>query len=212
MTTESSDSPKSEVHDTSRAMQELRLSILSCNTCGEFDEKIVKKTGAVKRTPVVKIRDTATRLTDSSTRPVPGSGSEHAKYLFIGEAPGENEDEEGEPFIGRSGKYLKRKLIPRLAKIKLADCRFTNIVKCHPENNRDPYVSEIKACNPWLQAEIDLVQPEVIFTVGRIATKTLLGFSKLATCHGQVYEWHGYPVMPLYHPAGVNRGCESEGT
>ena len=190
----------------SPAMKELKLSILTCNTCGEFTEREVKKTGEVKLTPLVKIRAGATRLTDSSSSPVPGSGSESAKYLWIGEAPGENEDEGGEPFIGTSGKYLKQKLIPRLAGIPLAECRFTNIIKCHPEKNRDPYVNEIKACFPWLQAEIDLVKPEVIFAIGRIATKTLLGFTKLSDCHGQVYEWRGYPVMPLYHPAGVNRG------
>jgi len=185
-------------------LQQLRLSILSCSTCGDTSEKVVKKTGEVKITPLVKIPAKATSVVDSSEAPVPGSGSLTPRYLFIGEAPGENEDIEGEPFIGVSGKYLKRKLITQLAGIKLRDCRFTNIIKCHPLDNRDPYASEIKACWPWLQSEIALIKPEVIFTVGRIATKQILGKS-LAESHGQVFEWNGYPVMPLYHPAGVNR-------
>ena len=185
-------------------IESLRLSILACQTCGEYTEKTVKKTGEVKRTPVVKIPKGKVPLTESSSNPVPGSGPEDAEFLWIGEAPGEDEDSEGEPFIGRSGRYLKQRLITQLAGIRLKQCRFTNIVKCHPLDNRDPVASEIKACYPWLETEIRLINPKVIFTVGRIATRVITG-EVLKTTHGQVLERDGRLVIPLYHPAAVDR-------
>ena len=181
----------------------LDLDVLSCTTCGDFTEKVVK--GEVRRTPVVKIPKNATRVTDSSENPVPGhSLGEDIKYLWIGEAPGENEDKDGKPFVGVSGKYLKRRLIAAIAKLPLKECRFSNVIRCHPLNNRNPYASEIKACWPWLEAEINIVKPEVIFLLGAVATKAFLDVP-IKQAHGQVFEWNGYPVMPLYHPAAVNR-------
>jgi len=124
--------------------------------------------------------------------------------MFIGEAPGENEDLDGEPFTGYSGKYLKHKLLKVLAKINVKDCYFTNIVKCHPLKNRDPYKAEIKACRTWLDKEIELINPKYIFTVGRYATESVLDLG-LQESHGQVFMWRGKFVMPMYHPAGANR-------
>jgi len=191
----------------------LREAILNCRKCGEYTESIIKSgknKGQVKREYTVPIQSkTAIRLTDSSICGVPGSGPIDAPYLWIGEAPGENEDRIGEGFVGRSGQYLKERLITRLAEIDLDDCRFANTIRCHPAENRDPYKNEIDACMPFLLSEIAIVDPKVIFTIGRIATKTLLGIS-LAEGHGKVYDWNGYPVMPLYHPAGVNRAVSAK--
>ena len=182
-----------------------------CETCGQFNQKVNRKTGEIKEIPVVKIPKNGVRLTESSTCPVPGhSLGENIKYLWIGEAPGEEEDANGRPFIGRSGKYLKRRLIAQLAGLNLSECRFTNVVKCHPIGNRDPYASELKACWHWLEQEIQLIDPSVIFLVGRIATKMFLPDVSIKQGHGQVFEWNDYPVMPLYHPAAVNRAVSKK--
>lgn len=184
--------------------QVLRDSILRCTTCGDITEEVIKSTGELRHTPVVKIPRGKMSLYESSIQPVPGSGPFDADYLWIGEAPGEEEDKQIEGFVGRSGKYLKNRLIPDLAKIDVKRCRFVNIVRCHPEDNRNPVVNEIKACWPWLQMEIDLVKPKVIFLIGSIATRQFTGM-KVSEAHGQIYDWNGYPCMSLYHPAGVNR-------
>jgi uracil-DNA glycosylase family 4 len=185
-------------------LKELHLAVRSCIRCGEMVPKENKRTGVVTYTPRVKLREGAVSLVESSENPVPGNGKPGATYMWIGESPGEDEDKGGEPFIGRSGKYLKRRLIPRISGIDINDCWFTNLVKCHPENNRDPYASEIKACSSWLDAEIQLVQPKVILAVGKFASQYIADVS-LRDGHGQVFSWNGIPVIPLYHPAGVNR-------
>ena len=185
-------------------LDQLRRQIKRCFTCGEVNTKVNKRTGEITETPVVKIPKGATPLVDSSNSPVPGSGSVGATYMFIGEAPGENEDLDGEPFTGYSGKYLKYRLLKILAKIQTDECYFTNIIKCHPLKNRDPYKAEIKACRKWLDKEIELVNPKYIFTVGRYATESILGMS-LSESHGQVFMWHSKFVMPMYHPAGADR-------
>tara|TARA_Y100000310_G_scaffold341620_1_gene441371 strand:- start:116 stop:2707 length:2592 start_codon:yes stop_codon:yes gene_type:complete len=190
---------------TVSTLEQLRLSVLGCYTCGEDNVRTLK-TGEEKRTPVVKIPKGQTRVTDSSDSPVPGytPGTERVRFMWIGEAPGVDEDKEGKGFIGRSGQYLKRHLIAKLAGIDLNECWFTNIIKCHPEGNRNPYAGEIKACSTWIDAEIALVKPEIIFLVGAVPIKAMLGIG-LAESHGQVYEYKGIPTMPMYHPAGVNR-------
>ena len=190
----------------------LHDAVVACRKCGEFTERVLqsgKNKGETKREYTVKLQSkTATRLTESSTAGVPGSGRLDAPYLFIAEAPGEDEDKSGEGFTGRSGRYIKDKLIPRVAGINLYDCRFVNTIRCHPENNRNPFPAEIQACNGFLMAEIAIVNPKVIFTIGAIATKALLGIS-LKEGHGKIYDWSGIPVMPLYHPAAAGRGATS---
>lgn len=188
----------------STELKELELSILSCTNCGDVTTTHLKS-GEVRTKPLVEIPKGAVSLVDSSKNPVPGhSMSDDIDYLWIGESPGENEDIKGEPFVGVSGKYLKQKLIARIAKLPLERCRFTNMVKCHPVGNRDPYKAEVNACWPWLETEINLTRPKVIFLLGAVATKAFLG-ETITRTHGQVYEWNGYPVMALYHPAAVNR-------
>ena len=182
----------------------LTSEILSCFKCGEYTEKTNRK-GEVKREYLVKgLRKDAVRLTDSSLDPVPGSGPSNAKIVLVGEAPGADEDVEGVPFVGRSGKYLRERLL-RLAKIKPSEVRFVNVVRCHPHKNRDPYKREIEACLPFLEREIELVSPQIILSVGAVATRTLLPGVSLRSSHGQVFEYKGIPTVVLYHPAGVDR-------
>ena len=192
----------------------LRLRNLSCRICDEAYEKVVNRGRENERVNIfrrVKIPEHATNLVQSSTSPVPGKGSYDARYMFIGESPGEWEDENGEAFGGRSGKYLKEKLLKQLAKIDVNLCWFTNVIKCHPRKNRNPYNSEIAACWPWLRREIDLVEPEVIFTIGLIATKLLLpSQTSMKACHGQKFDMGEYIVIPLYHPASVNRAVDKK--
>lgn len=195
--------------DLQQRIENLRQQNLSCKTCGEVDLQVVnvgKKSERIKEIPKVKIPARAVRLTDSSLAPVPIKviDYEQVEYLWIGEAPGDHEDREGEGFIGRSGKYLKLTLIRRVAQIDLNACAFSNILKCHPVDNRDPYKNEILACKHWVDSEIQLIKPRAIFTVGKFATLALID-KKISEAHGQVYEYQGIPVMPLYHPAGVNR-------
>lgn len=170
-------------------MNHLRYDILSCNQCQG-----------------IKIPRTAVRLTESSTNPVPGEAYGYS-YMFVGEAPGANEDAEGRPFVGKSGQYLKRRLIPLMG-ICINDCYFSNTVRCHPAGNRTPFASEIKACIPFLYREIELVRPKVIFTVGVTATRALVGVS-LKMGHAKMFKrvigGREYSIIPLYHPAAVDR-------
>ena len=191
-------------------LDQLALGIRSCIKCGEMVIKENKRTGERTFVPLVKIPEGKTSLLDSSENPVPGKGNPHATYMVIGEAPGENEDEHGAPFIGSSGKYLKNRLLPTLAGIRVSDCWFTNLVKCHPQHNRNPLANEIKACAPWLETEIQLVQPKVILAVGAFASKYFTDMS-LKDGHGQVFMWNNIPVIPLYHPAAVNRSVTRKG-
>lgn len=188
----------------------LQYTIRACFTCGEDETKTVHRGKAneeVKRVAKVKIPAKATRVTDSSDSPVPGHATipgRQITYMFVGESPGENEDRIGEGFTGKSGKYLRRRLIKELAEIDLDDCAYSNIVKCHPLNDRNPYASEIKACSHWLEAEIRLYNPEVILAVGKFACEYFIDKSIGAT-HGQGFWRNGRVIIPLYHPAGVNR-------
>lgn len=144
--------------------------------------------------------------------PVPGEGSLEAKIMFIGEAPGANEDREGRPFCGSAGKILDYLL--NLINIKRQEIFITNILKCRPPQNRDPQKEEIKECIPYLERQIDLIKPKIICTLGNYATNYILGkygFSNriqgISKIHGEVFEarslFQSLKIVPLYHPAVV---------
>ena len=138
-------------------------------------------------------------LCRSRTQAVPGSGSITAKLMFIGEGPGKNEDEQGVPFCGASGNFLSE----LLASIGLSreQIYITNIVKCRPPNNRDPLPDEIASCAPYLEQQIELIQPRVIATLGRYAMNHFLPNLKISDAHGRAYRRQGQIFIPLYHPA-----------
>jgi len=134
---------------------------------------------------------------------VPGEGSDSPSILFIGEGPGANEDEQGRPFVGRAGKLLDELLgvVPLLR----SDVYITNVVKCRPPGNRDPLPEEVRACWPYLEAQISLLEPHVIATLGRHAMNRFLPNARISDQHGRATVWRGIVIFPLYHPAAALR-------
>lgn len=142
-------------------------------------------------------------LHQGRTRVVPGYGDPNADIMFIGEAPGKNEDEQGLPFVGRSGKYLDE----LLAGIGLSreQVFIANVVKCRPPDNRDPSPHEIDSCNPYLQRQIEAIDPLVIATLGRYSMSMFFPDAKISQIHGQPKYDQRRAYYPLFHPAYVLR-------
>ena len=138
-------------------------------------------------------------LGQNRTNAVPGEGSLSAKLMFVGEGPGKNEDEQGRPFCGASGKFLDE-LLAHIG-LKRADVYITNVVKCRPPNNRDPFEDEIKTCTPYLERQIAIIKPLVISTLGRHAMNHFLPGVKIGQVHGKPLRRDGQVYIPLYHPA-----------
>lgn len=135
-----------------------------------------------------------------------GVGNPRADLMFIGEGPGRDEDLKGEPFVGRAGQLLTR--IIEAMGLKRQDVYIANIVKCRPPNNRNPEPVEMATCSPFLQQQIQVIQPKVIVGLGNIAIQTLLqtkvGITKL---RGQFHDYHGVSLMPTFHPAFLLRNA-----
>jgi len=144
-------------------------------------------------------------LAEGRTQVVFGAGDPQADVLFVGEAPGQREDEQGVPFVGPSGRLLEE----LLAEIDLTrDAVYiTNVVKCRPPGNRDPRPHEIDACKGYLRTQLELIDPAVVVTLGNFSTKLVLrtevGITKL---RGTAYEWWGRYLVPTFHPAAALRG------
>ena len=143
-------------------------------------------------------------------RVVFGSGNPEAKIIFIGEAPGKKEDELGIPFVGSTGRILD-KMLAEIA-IKRGDVYLTNICKCRPPENRDPLPTEIQTCSTWLEKQIQLINPELIVTLGRYALNYFLPQAKISQVHGDISEINIEKIgkmkfFPLHHPAAarINR-------
>lgn len=163
-------------------------------------EEIKKEVLNCKKCPLYKTR----------TYSVVGEGNYQAAIIFIGEAPGFNEDKTGHPFCGEAGKILNELLSS--AGIKREDIYITNILKCRPPQNRDPKKEEIEACVPYLERQIKIIEPEVICTLGNYSTAYIFekyglkdriqGISKI---HGKIFEvkslFQNIKIIPLYHPA-----------
>lgn len=133
-----------------------------------------------------------------------GSGNEHADVMFVGEAPGAQEDEQGQPFVGQAGKLLTR--ILNAIDFTRDEVYITNILKCRPPNNRDPVPEEIDACDAILQAQIRLVRPRLICALGRVAAQALLKKnSSIRTLRGRFHDYHGVKLLVTYHPSGLLR-------
>lgn len=145
-------------------------------------------------------------LAESRTQVVFGSGNPNADYFFIGEGPGAKEDLEGEPFIGRSGKLLSR-LIGEELKIDRSQCYIANVVKCRPPNNRNPKSIEISTCKPYLDEQIQLVNPVVIIPLGNFASRLLLNTKEgITNLRGERYSYKQHYLVPTFHPAAALRG------
>jgi uracil-DNA glycosylase len=152
----------------------------------------------------------ACALCESRTQTVFGVGHERARLMIVGEAPGENEDLHGEPFVGQSGKLLDNMLraigLARDAATPEQAVFICNTVKCRPPRNRNPDAAEIARCAPFLERQIELVQPKLLLAMGRFAVQALLGSDEaIGKLRGRVHDRRGVPLIVTYHPAYLLR-------
>ncbi len=163
--------------DPARALKELQQKVSTCRKCS---------------------------LSKTRTRTVFGSGAFRVPVIFVGEAPGAEEDRQGLPFVGRAGQLLTKMLA--YIGLKREDVYITNVLKCRPPDNRDPLPGEVASCEPYLLAQLELVKPRLICALGRHAAQTLLktevGIGKL---RGRFHDYHGITIIPTYHPAYLLR-------
>lgn len=150
-------------------------------------------------------------LCDGRTQTVFGVGNPQARVMFVGEAPGKNEDLQGEPFVGAAGQNLNALLT--LAGLRREDIYIANVLKCRPPSNRDPRPEEIELCTPYLREQTRTISPEFIVTLGNFATKFILktevGITRL---HGTLQQAGRFKVFPVYHPAACiyDRGKQAQ--
>lgn len=145
-------------------------------------------------------------LCESRTQVVWGSGTPHTDLMVVGEAPGYHEDQQGEAFVGRAGQLLTR----ILAAIGFARDQvfITNVLKCRPPGNADPQPHQVASCEPYLQRQIELIDPAAILTLGRHAARTLLGTDEpMRAYRGRVFAYHDVPLVATYHPAALLRNA-----
>ena len=136
------------------------------------------------------------------TNAVPGAGDPNARIMIVGEGPGQNEDQQGLPFVGAAGKLLNE-LLGGIG-LRREDAYITNIVKCRPPGNRDPLPEEVHACSDYLNRQIVMIKPELILILGRHALQRLLpGSDGISRMHGRLVERDGRSYVPLYHPAAA---------
>ncbi len=144
-------------------------------------------------------------LASSATQLVMGDGNPDAEIVFIGEAPGKNEDEQGKPFVGAAGKFLNEMLAA--AGMERSDVYITNIVKYRPPNNRDPLPEEKTAFWPYLLRQLDIIEPKVVITLGRHSGGYFIPGLRISADHGKprrvTYHGKEFLVIPLYHPAAA---------
>ena len=133
-----------------------------------------------------------------------GTGNENAELVFVGEAPGADEDQQGEPFVGRAGQLLTK--IIEAMKLTRDDVYIANVIKCRPPGNRNPKPIEIESCEPFLLRQIELIKPKVICALGGFAVQTLLRTDqRISMLRGRFHDYHGTKIMPTYHPAYLLR-------
>lgn len=138
------------------------------------------------------------------TQTVFGVGNEKADWLFVGEAPGAEEDARGEPFVGHAGRLLDNMLLA--IRLKRSEVYIANVIKCRPPDNRQPHAIEVAACLPYLKRQIALVQPRVIVALGKTAASALLDTdASIASLRGRVHEYQGIPLIVSFHPAYLLR-------
>lgn len=147
----------------------------------------------------------ACSLAKTRIQTVFGVGDEHADWLFVGEAPGAEEDKRGEPFVGAAGQLLDN----MLAAIQLKrgeNVYIANVLKCRPPQNRDPQGEEVVQCDPFLKRQVELIRPKLIVALGRFAAQSLLSTEQsIGALRGKLHDYHGVPVIITYHPAYLLR-------
>ncbi|MEX3582589.1 MAG: uracil-DNA glycosylase family protein [Burkholderia sp.] len=144
------------------------------------------------------------RLCEKRIQTVFGVGDREADWMLVGEAPGENEDKQGEPFVGQAGKLLDS--ILHALSLERNNVYIANVIKCRPPGNRNPQPDEVARCEPYLQRQVALVKPKLIVALGRFAAQTLLkSGGSIASMRGRVHQYEGVPVIVSYHPAYLLR-------
>jgi len=173
----------------------LETNDISGSECGsETVEKIRLELGDCRRC----------HLGDTRTNLVFGVGNEKSEIVFVGEAPGRDEDLKGEPFVGEAGQLLT-KIIQAMG-LAREDVYICNVLKCRPPNNRNPQQEEIEACQPFLLRQLQAISPKIIIALGTFAAQTLLGTrAPISQLRGQIHDYHGIPLMPTFHPAFLLR-------
>jgi len=146
------------------------------------------------------------RLYKTAKNAVPGEGNEHAEIVFIGEAPGRNEDETGRPFVGRAGQLLES--ILKDIGLSRKDVWIGNVIKHRPPDNRDPLPDEIDACRGYLNMQLDIIDPVLIVTLGRFAMNYFYPNGKISRDKGRLYKINGRYIYPIYHPAAALRSTK----
>ena len=157
-------------------------------------EEIARVVAECRRCPLYAI----------ATNPVPGVGRADADFMCVGEAPGANEDQQGEPFVGQAGQLLNK--ILAAIDLRREDVFIANVLKHRPPGNRNPMPDEVVACSPYLVRQIELVRPKVILALGTFAAQTLLETKlTIGKLRGQVHRYYGVPLIVTYHPAALLR-------
>ena len=140
-------------------------------------------------------------LHESRKKAVTGEGPADAEIMFIGEGPGFHENEQGRPFVGASGKFLDQLLAQ--AGLERSDVFIANVVKCRPPGNRDPQLDELQACDEYLSAQIEAINPSIIVTLGRFSMGRYMPGAKITSVHGQMQKIEERFIIPMYHPAAA---------
>lgn len=149
------------------------------------------------------------RLAKGRTQVVFGVGNPRARVVFVGEAPGAEEDRQGEPFVGRAGQLLNSML--KACGLSRSEVYIANIVKCRPPGNRDPQDDEAASCLPFLRRQLALIKPEIIVLLGRVAARHLLGITApISSYRGSWRHWEGVEVLPTFHPAYLLRNPQAK--
>jgi uracil-DNA glycosylase family 4 len=152
---------------------------------------------------------TRCKLSTERKNIVYGVGNPKADLVIVGEAPGRDEDLQGEPFVGAAGQLLTDILLA--IGLSRADVYICNVIKCRPPNNRPPEEDEIETCSPFVQAQIAAIQPKLICTLGKFATQTLLGVNRsITSMRGNFQDYKGIPLMPTFHPAYLLRNPDAK--
>ncbi|HUB71929.1 MAG TPA: uracil-DNA glycosylase [Acidimicrobiales bacterium] len=151
-------------------------------------------------------RCTLCRLAAGRTNVVFGMGNPRARLMFVGEAPGQQEDLRGLPFVGRSGQLLDRLMLEEMG-LTRSDCYIANTLKCRPPGNRDPLPDETETCRPYLERQLELIDPKVVVTLGNFATRLLLATSEpISRLRGRSYPYRSGHLVPTFHPSAALRG------
>lgn len=153
---------------------------------------------------------TACGLHKTRTQTVFGVGDEDADWLFVGEAPGADEDVQGEPFVGQAGKLLDN-MLKSIGLQRSKNVYIANVLKCRPPDNRNPRPEEVAKCLPYLERQIALIRPKLIVTLGKSAAQALLGQeATVASVRGKVHTYQGIPLIATYHPAYLLRTLQDK--